>query len=203
MNFSERAATWDTPYRIKRAGIIANEISQSIPLTPNTRAMEFGCGTGLISFNLADRVKHIDLIDPAEGMIDMLKEKITADSVPHMSPLHLDLMTETVSQTYDLIFSSMVLHHIQDTMRCLEKLFESLNPQGHLCIVELDEDSGAFHMEESGFDGHNGFSQEHLKGLAEAVGFIEVASHTFYQGEKQTKEDTIPYSLFILTGRKE
>ncbi len=41
----------------------------------NCRAMEFGCGTGFISFNLIDSFKSITLIDSSKNMIDILSNK--------------------------------------------------------------------------------------------------------------------------------
>ena len=54
MSFDNYAKTWDTEKRINRAKIISNEISNSIDIHKNYSAMEFGCGTGLVSFNLYD-----------------------------------------------------------------------------------------------------------------------------------------------------
>jgi predicted TPR repeat methyltransferase len=76
VGFDEDAKNWDTERRISRAKIIADEIGNAIGSGRNRTAMEFGCGTVLISFNLRDSFKNITLIDSSKGMIDELKCKI-------------------------------------------------------------------------------------------------------------------------------
>jgi len=49
--FDEKAATWDdNPEHAHRARAIAEEIDKEIPFDSTFTAMEYGCGTGLLSF---------------------------------------------------------------------------------------------------------------------------------------------------------
>jgi len=66
MNFDDYAKTWDTDEKIDRAKIIENEISNSMGINETNSAMEFGCGTGLVSFNLYDKFKSIALVDSSK-----------------------------------------------------------------------------------------------------------------------------------------
>ena len=75
MSFDDYARTWDTERRINRAKIVADKIADSVDIDRNYSAMEFGCGTGLVSFNLYDKFKRITLIDTSKGMIDILNSK--------------------------------------------------------------------------------------------------------------------------------
>ncbi len=72
MSFDKYAITWDTEKRVNRAKIIAEEISKTIQIKKRYNALEFGCGTGLVSFNLYDKFESITLVDISKGMIDML-----------------------------------------------------------------------------------------------------------------------------------
>jgi len=58
MDFSAAAAGWDTERRIKRAGIIADEIAASINIKDDHNALEFGCGTGLIGIFVGQIPAH-------------------------------------------------------------------------------------------------------------------------------------------------
>ena len=52
-NFDERAKDWDSdPKKVERARAVAEAIRKAIPLTANMSALEYGCGTGLLSFAL-------------------------------------------------------------------------------------------------------------------------------------------------------
>lgn len=203
MNFDEYAKNWDTEKRISRARVIAEKILESINIQGNYSAMEFGCGTGLVSFNLYNKFKKITLIDSSIGMIDILNSKIEKYKAGNMEAMYVDLIREDLKEGgFDVIFSSMVLHHINDVNLIIKKLYQLLNRDGYLCIVDLNEDDGNFHKDHHGFDGHNGFNQVELKGILTAAGFGNIESNTFFYDEKIIEGERIPYSLFLIKARK-
>ncbi|MBW6410656.1 class I SAM-dependent methyltransferase [Clostridium weizhouense] len=203
MNFDDEAKNWDTERRINRAKVIANKISNSININKNFSAMEFGCGTGLISFNLYNKFKEITLIDSSKGMIDILNYKINKYKVNNMTAKNLDIFDEnSLNMKYDVIYSSMALHHIYNTEKIIKKFYELLNENGYLCIVDLDKDDGSFHKEDPNFNGHNGFDQEELKGVFSSAGFNDVESSTFFNGIKVIDGKKNKYSLFLMRARK-
>ena len=203
MSFDNYAKNWDTDTRINRAKTIANEISTTIDCNKNNTAMEFGCGTGLVSFNLIDRFKSITLIDSSKGMIDILNDKIAKYNINNMSTYQLDITTKAkIDSTYDVIYNSMVLHHIMNTEDIIKQFYELLNDKGELCIVDLNEEDGKFHKKYPEFDGHNGFSQAELKEILMSVGFKDIETRTFFHGEKIIEGEKIDYSLFIIKARK-
>jgi predicted TPR repeat methyltransferase len=61
-NFDERAESWDDdPVRVARAAAVAEGIRSRVPLSSAMRALEYGCGTGLLSFELRHELGHITL----------------------------------------------------------------------------------------------------------------------------------------------
>ncbi|GKU24673.1 class I SAM-dependent DNA methyltransferase [Clostridium folliculivorans] len=203
MGFDEFSKEWDTEKRISRARIISKEMENFIPIDQRLSAMEFGCGTGLISFNLHDKLKEITLIDSSEGMLDVVKSKIETYKVNNVIIKKLDISINNVfDKRYDIIYSSMVLHHINDTNSIVNKLYELLNKEGYLCIIDLNKEDGSFHKNEAGFHGHNGFDQAELIEIFENAGLKEVKAHTFYLDTKDIGDEVIEYSLFIIKGIK-
>lgn len=203
MDFNAQAANWDTEGRENRARIIANEIIKSVDVKENRSALEFGCGTGLVSFNLADKFEHITLIDTSEGMIEKVKQKLQDSKVKNMTAFQADISEGNVlKDKFDVIYTSMALHHIMDTRAVLKSLYELLNEGGALCIVELDEEDGSFHKLEKDFKGHNGFNQEALKAIMRENGFKSVVSNTFYNDFKVIDDEKIEYSLFLMVGKR-
>ena len=203
MRFDENAKNWDTEKRINNAKIIGNEIANSIATNKNYSAMEFGCGTGLISFNLYDRFQKVTLIDSSKGMIDILNSKIIKCKINNMVAKHLDITNEnSIDEKFDVIYNSMALHHIQDTSSIVETFYKLLNDEGYLCIVDLNEEDGSFHKEYPDFDGHNGFNQEELKRTLVSAGFNNIESNTFFYDEKVIGDKKTNYSLFIMKARK-
>lgn len=202
MFFDDYAKKWDTDRRINRAKIISDEIANSIDINKEYSAIEFGCGTGLISFNLVEKFENITLIDSSKGMIDVVKEKIEKYGVDNMKPYSIDIFNEDIIENFDVIYTSMVLHHIQDISRLANKFYTLLNDGGQVIIVDLDKEDGSFHKNEPGFNGHNGFDQEKLKNIFIEIGFRDVESTTFFYDEKKIDDEKVKYSLFIMKAKK-
>ena len=202
MNFDGFANNWDTERRTKRAKIIADEIAVTVNPKENSSAMEFGSGTGLISFNLKDNFSHITLIDTSKFMIDNLDFKIENSKINNMVTRQIDIIENDIDEKFDVIYSSMALHHIKDTNEILGKFYKLLNSEGFLCIVDLDEEDGSFHKNDADFEGHNGFNQEQLKQMLINIGFKDVEAHTFFKDKKMIDGEEIEYSLFILKAEK-
>lgn len=203
MSFDERSINWDTEMRVRRARVISKEILKALKTDKSLSAMEFGCGTGLISFNLHDKFKSVILVDTSKGMIGVLNSKIQEYKIENMKAYRGDINREAIfTNTFDVIYTSMVLHHILDTEGTLRNLYGLLNKGGYLCIVDLDEEDGSFHREEKDFMGHNGFNQKTLAKLLEKVGFKEVETNIIYRDDKLVGSEKISYSLFLMKGRK-
>ena len=91
-NFDERAKDWDTdPMKVNRAKTVAEAIRRAISLVKNMSALEYGCGTGLLSFALQSDLGKIALADTSQGMLDVLAGKIAASGMTNMRPLRIDL----------------------------------------------------------------------------------------------------------------
>jgi len=140
-NFDERAKDWDSdPKKVERARAVAEAIRSAIPLSTDMSALEYGCGTGLLSFALQSDLGQIDLADTSQGMLDVLAEKISASGVTNMRPKRLDLSTDPLpADRFDLTYSLMTLHHIEDAKGILKKFHALLNPSGTLVIADLDK----------------------------------------------------------------
>jgi len=137
-------------------------------------------------------------------MIEMLNFKIEKHKINNMKAYQMDINQGNflLESNYDLIYTSMALHHIIDTEITLRNLYKLLKKDGYLCIIDLDEEDGSFHGEEKDFNGHNGFNQKSLRSLLLKIGFKEVEVNTFYNDEKIVKNINVKYSLFLMTGIK-
>lgn len=203
IDFDSKARAWDgNPVFQARADKIAAAIQAAIPLNTSMHALDYGCGTGMLSFPLKDALGHITLKDSSAGMLEVLREKITVLGVSNMSVRQADLTDEPLpEERYDLIYSSMVLHHIPDTAAILATFHALLNPGGWLCVADLDQEDGSFHGIE--IDVHHGFTREALRLQAEAAGFADVRFDTVFEIIKDTAEGgTRAYPVFLMVARK-
>jgi 2-polyprenyl-3-methyl-5-hydroxy-6-metoxy-1,4-benzoquinol methylase len=201
-NFDLLANEWDNdPARVDRARVVASELIKDIKLGDGMTAFEYGCGTGLLSFQLRDSFKSITMADNSEGMLAVLLKKIMRAGVSNLTPLKLDLaVDEPLTTSYEVIFTLMTMHHVIDVEGILLKFRKMLNPSSYLCIADLDREDGSFHGK--GFDGHNGFDRRELAVKLESIGFRVVADRIIYQVVKVRDGQERRYPLFLMTGKK-
>ena len=202
-NFDERAKDWDSdPDKVKRAGAVADAIRKALPLIQNMTALEYGCGTGLVSFALQSDLGQVTLADTSQGMLDVLREKIASAGVTNMHPVRLDLATDSLPvERYHLTYSLLTLHHIHDTQDILNKFHALLAPNGILIIADLDKEDGSFHTDGS-TDIHLGFDRDELQRQVKSARFGNITFSTVYEITKKigNKEKTFP--IFLMTAQK-
>lgn len=202
-NFDERAREWDSdPKKVERAGAVADAIRKTIRLSPRMNALEYGCGTGLLSFALQSDLGSITLADTSQGMLEVLSEKIASAGAANMRPTRLDLAVDPLpAERYHLTYSLMTLHHIHDTKDILRKFHALLEPDGYLLVADLDKEDGSFHTDGS-TDIHLGFQREKLRKMVEEAGFAEVRFSTAYEIKKKINEEENVFPVFLLSAKK-
>jgi ubiquinone/menaquinone biosynthesis C-methylase UbiE len=202
-NFDERAKDWDSdPTKVERAYAVADAIRKAVPLSKEMKALEYGCGTGLLSFALQSELGQITLADTSQGMLDVLNEKIAAAHATNMHPMRLDLSSDALPrERYDLTYSLMVLHHIHDVNHMLAKFCELLLPNGTLLVADLDKEDGSFHTDGS-TDVHLGFDRDELRDMVENAGFGNVTFSTAHEIKKRIGEEEKIFPVFLMIARK-
>ena len=172
--FDDKAATWDDdPQKVERAGAVARSIASSVALTDNTRLLEYGAGTGLVTEALRQSVGPVTLADTSTGMREVIEAKIRDGRLDDARVWDLDLERQSPPDAeFDLIVTVLVLHHIHDLARVLTSFATLLAPGGHLCIADLMNEDGSFHGAD--FDGHHGFEREALSSDLTAAGFTDI-----------------------------
>lgn len=202
MDFDAKAQEWDNdPVKLERAATVAAAIRNRVRLSPDLSALEYGCGTGLLSFALYRELGSITLADSSAGMLAVLREKIAASGADHLRPMRLDLTVDPLpAERYDLIYTLMTLHHVSDVDRILRDFHALLRPDGALCIADLDREDGSFHG--AGFDGHHGFEREALRDQLARAGFGEIQFDTCYMMRKPQGDGAREYPVFLAVARK-
>jgi len=202
-DFDARAATWDDdPAKIDRARAVADAIRRQVPLARTMLALEYGAGTGLLSFLLRPDLGPITMADVSQSMLEVAARKIAATGDPTLTVVKLDLLTDPIpAARYDFVYSLMTLHHIPDTAAILERFHAVLAKPGYLCIADLDTEDGSFHGE--GFDGHRGFDRADLGALARRAGFAKVTFTTAHVMAKPVGSGTGRFPIFLMVAVSE
>jgi tRNA (cmo5U34)-methyltransferase len=200
--FDSRARDWDNdPIHWERSEAIAKGLLKMIPVNSDMKAMEYGAGTGILSFLLAQSFNEITLIDNSKEMVQVMHEKVNNTKAKNLKPLLFDLENcDYFAHKFDLIFSQMVLHHVTDPKQLFNRFYQILNPGGYLAIADLYSEDGSFHGE--GVAGHKGFDVTILQTDLEKAGFTHITVQQCYT-IKKTKDDILQeYPVFLLAAAK-
>ncbi len=203
-DFDKEAAKWDSnPGRVKLANDVADEIIKVCKPNKKMDVLDFGCGTGLITLRLQPYVKSITGADSSGGMISVLEAKAEQQGISNVHAQMVDFEKGgKVAGTYDLVVSSMTVHHVPDTGALFRMWHSLLNPEGRVCFADLDTEDGTFHRDNTGVF-HFGFDRNKLKGLLLESGFRDVRDSTAAMvvrdvegGEKKE------FSVFLIEAKK-
>jgi len=158
--FDEAAAQWDNnPGRVNLARAVGEAIGRAVPFQPDWRALDYGAGTGLLTLNLQPRVASVVALDSYMGMLEKLMQKLAAAAITNVQTRHWDLEAKPFPEIdFDLVVSSMTLHHLRNVPLVFSRLAEILKPGGWLAVSDLDTEDGSFHGQaEDVF--HHGFAR--------------------------------------------
>jgi ubiquinone/menaquinone biosynthesis C-methylase UbiE len=205
--FNREAAQWDeNKGRRALAHAVAEAIIAAAKPHNGMLALEFGCGTGLITMEIAPHAGTVLAVDTSSAMLAVLDEKIRTSGVTSIVTTSIDIssqqFTDSHELSFDLIYSSMTLHHISDTAAFLNQLSTLLAPGGMIAIADLDREDGLFHddpLEKL----HHGFERSELAAMIEAAGLQKTTFETAYIFDKQNREGKMTaYPVFLVTAQK-
>lgn len=206
--FNDEAADWDSNPSVQEATRLAFQTLEPIIQTLSHNApldvLEVGCGTGLLTTRVAPLVRSVVAVDTAEGMINMLKTKISASTgtgnVTPLCRLLVDPEDEVLPPMdesnpsgprlkFDLVLSHLVMHHVPDLKAFLTTLLGCLKPGGRVALTDFEDfgpEAIKFHPMEKleGVERH-GIQRGWMKELMTGVGFRDVEVRVGWGLEKK------------------
>jgi len=196
--FDARAREWDKDkMHVDRSVAIAAELQQMIPIDQSMKALEYGAGTGILSFLLKDHFAEITLMDNSLEMIKVCMEKVEYHKTKHILPILFDLEHKDYDGNFDIIYNQMVLHHVVDYESIIGTFYSLLNPNGYLAIADLYTEDGSFHGPEVKV--HWGFDPEHLAEILKQTGFKNIEYKICFEVKR---ESGIKYPVFLMVAQK-
>ena len=203
-DFDKEAAQWDAnPGRVKLAHDVAAAIVREACPTREMDALDFGCGTGLVTLKLQPLVRSVTGMDSSRGMLDVLESKVRGQGLANVRTQFLDLeQGGKVEGRYHLIVSSMTLHHVPDPAGLIAQLAGALLPGGTLAVADLDAEDGSFHGDNTGVL-HLGFDRARVRGLFEQAGLSGVREVTAAVVAKEIEgKGRRDFPVFLVLGAK-
>jgi SAM-dependent methyltransferase/ribosomal protein S18 acetylase RimI-like enzyme len=129
-NLEER----QTIFRIE-ADDVAKRLQRAVPLGPQTRLLDFGCGFGLVADRLAPRVAELALWDGSATIRRWARVNVAG----HRNIRFLDLSGEPPAATFDVILVHSVAQYltVPDIQKWLATWRTMLAPGGCLIVSDL------------------------------------------------------------------
>jgi ubiquinone/menaquinone biosynthesis C-methylase UbiE len=202
--FDEVAQQWDNnPTRVNLARAVGEAIARRIPIQSHWHVLDYGAGTGLLTLNLQPRVGSMVALDSSTGMLSQLKQKLAAAGIINVEARPWDLETHPFPEPgFDLIVSSMTLHHLRDVPLVFARLSELLKPDGWLAAADLDSEDGTFHSQTDGVF-HQGFERNQIAKWLEGSGLVNINlsdAHSITKPASTGQERT--YGVFLAIAQK-
>jgi ubiquinone/menaquinone biosynthesis C-methylase UbiE len=173
--FEKAAVVWDKdPGRVQMAQAIADAMITALKPNGKELVMDYGTGTGNIALRIVPHVHRIIAVDSSKGMLDVLQEKLSHDRISTVEIREWSIGQDpALLPHFDIIVSSMTMHHIRDTAGAARAFYSMLIPGGRIAIADLDLDNGEFH-ETPGITEHDGIDRNYLQQVFEKAGFVSV-----------------------------
>lgn len=198
--FDEKAREWDkNRMHLERTKAVASQLRKLMPDKPGLKAMEFGAGTGLLSFYMKESFSEITLMDSSAEMLKMAEQKMEADDHSKFRSLFFNLEKDDYTgEPFDILYSQMVLHHIKDINAIIRKFYRLLAPGGMVAIADLYTEDGSFH--DGDLSVHRGFDPEQLGAAFLQEGFLNPRFEPCFTIQKETMlEKAKEFPVFLLT----
>ena len=132
--WAEQAASWNEDPAVVAYGDAAwTSLLAAVPVGPDMRVLDFGCGTGLLTERLAQRVREVVAVDASPAMVGVLAAK----ALPSVRFGVAKWTPETVAddalaaEPFDLIVCASVCAFIDDYPETVVMLAERLAPNGY------------------------------------------------------------------------
>lgn len=95
---------------------------------------ELGCGTGEFTRAVADmfEIASLDAYDGSQNMLDIATSKGVPSGVTYKKELF-----ENITETYDIIFSAMTMHHSQTANEWWDVIMQMSKPGTKVFIMDL------------------------------------------------------------------
>ena len=139
--WDDYAAGWDANDDVRTYAENAFEsLTRKVPALvtdlTNSRVLDFGCGTGLLSEKFAPICGEIMAVDTSPKMIEEMRRKVMEANIRNIVALEIDISAATIKESpdltsgFDLVVTSSVCSFLPDYERTLGDLTSVINPGG-------------------------------------------------------------------------
>ncbi|MDD2224709.1 MAG: class I SAM-dependent methyltransferase [Candidatus Shapirobacteria bacterium] len=104
-------------------------MSSSLPKEKDLTVLDLGCGNGYWTKLLAKKYKKVVGIDNSQNLIKIAKNKRQLSNIEYKL-VEIETDFPFANDSFDLIFSNMVIHYIKNLIKLTEELYRIIKPNG-------------------------------------------------------------------------
>lgn len=121
---------WNSTLYDKKHDFVAEYgkgLLEFVPKNDGQTILDLGCGTGMLTVQLAGLCNKIVGVDSSQSMIEKAKEQFS-----NIEFMVCDALTLPFENEFDVVFSNAVFHWISDHDTLLKNIYKVLKPKGLL-----------------------------------------------------------------------
>lgn len=165
-------------------------------LLPPLEVLDFGCGTGVLTVELARWARHVTAIDRSGAALDKARVEASRQGLINITFLEADLHALPLpTASVDLVVVSQSLHHVESIERVLAEGARLLKPGGRMVVLELLPHSEEWVLARLGHR-HLGFDPELVRTAMRCAG---IDAHEVFPAPRDTAS---PFKAFLLAGTR-
>jgi ubiquinone/menaquinone biosynthesis C-methylase UbiE len=96
-------------------------------------ALDIGCGSGILAFELAQYYDNVVAVDLSAKMLAIASQKRSA---PNIEYIQMDASLLALDRKFDLIVSAATFHHLPNLPAALHAIKKMLNPHGKIVFLD-------------------------------------------------------------------
>jgi SAM-dependent methyltransferase len=161
-------------------------------LLPPLEVADFGCGSGVLTFELARWAKRVHAIDHNAAVLGKARAEAKRLKLDNINFIEADLSALPLpTRSCDVVVISQSLHHVDSPDSALREASRILRMNGRLLILELEPHNEVWARSRLGHR-HLGLAPAQLSQLLSLHGFHQLSAHT------PPRETPSPFRAFVM-----
>jgi ubiquinone/menaquinone biosynthesis C-methylase UbiE len=152
---SEWFKDWANEYdntlgKVDRHHQLLNLVVELSDVKNGQKVLDIGCGTGLLSLKFLEKAGcSITGVDSSPEMLSIFGDKIKKLSLSASVVCKLEdaKALDFKPNTFDVVASTVALHHLTDKFPTIKKIHEILKPDGRFVLGDIDMDTTGDHTD--------------------------------------------------------